>query len=402
MRTLVTDWIIQLGVAENAAEYVSNALFILLIVLSIYISDIIAKRILVKGLGIAVKKIRNTWDDVLYEKKVFNRLAHIVPAIIVFILTPLAFPESPVLSVVLRNGAIIYMILITILVLYSFLDAVYEIYNTYDISRQIPLKGFVQALKIVAVLVAFIFILSALTNKTPIYFLSGLGALTAVTMLVFKDAILGFVAGIQLSANNMIRPGDWIEMPQFGADGDVIDVSLTTVKVQNWDKTISSIPSYALISQSFKNWRGMQESGGRRIKRALNIDMTSVKFCDDEMIERFSEMQLIKDYLDSKKEEIAEWNKEMEVDESNLVNGRRLTNLHGHPKIHDNMTFLIRQLKPTDHGIPLEIYVFSNDQVWANYEAIQSDIFDHLLAVLPHFDLRVFQNPTGSDFQSLK
>jgi miniconductance mechanosensitive channel len=413
MRTLVTDWIIQLGVAENAAEYVSNALFILLIVLSIYISDIIAKRILVKGLGIAVKKIRNTWDDVLYEKKVFNRLAHIVPAIIVFILTPLAFPESPVLSVVLRNGAIIYMILITILVLYSFLDAVYEIYNTYDISRQIPLKGFVQALKIVAVLVAFIFILSALTNKTPIYFLSGLGALTAVTMLVFKDAILGFVAGIQLSANNMIRPGDWIEMPQFGADGDVIDVSLTTVKVQNWDKTISSIPSYALISQSFKNWRGMQESGGRRIKRALNIDMMSVKFCDDEMIERFSEMQLIKDYLDSKKEEIAEWNKEMEVDESNLVNGRRLTNLgtfrayveaylHGHPKIHDNMTFLIRQLKPTDHGIPLEIYVFSNDQVWANYEAIQSDIFDHLLAVLPHFDLRVFQNPTGSDFQSLK
>ncbi len=413
MRTIVNDWIIHLGVAENSAEYVSNAIFILLIVLSIYISDIIAKQILVKGLGIAVKKVRTSWDDVLYEKKVFNRLAHIVPALIVFILTPLAFPESPVLSVVLRNGAFIYMILITILVLYSFLDSVYEIYNTYDISRQIPVKGFVQALKIVAVIVAFIFILSALTNKTPVFFLSGLGALTAVTMLVFKDAILGFVAGIQLSANNMVRPGDWIEMPQFGADGDVIDVSLTTVKVQNWDKTISSIPSYALISQSFKNWRGMQESGGRRIKRALHIDMTSVKFCDDEMIERFSAIQLVKDYLDSKKEEIAGWNREMQVDESNLVNGRRLTNLgtfrayveaylHSHPKIHDNMTFLVRQLRPTDHGLPLEIYVFSNDQVWANYEAIQSDIFDHLLAVLPHFDLRVFQNPTGSDFRALK
>ncbi len=413
MRTLVTDWILQLGIAENAAEYVSNAIFILMIVLSIYISDTIAKWILVKGMGIAVKKIRNTWDDVLFEKKVFHRLAHIVPALIVYLLTPLAFPESPVLSVVFRNGAFIYMILITILVLYSFLDAVYEIYNTYDISGQIPLKGFVQALKIVAVMVAFIFILSALTNKTPVYFLSGLGALTAVTMLVFKDAILGFVAGIQLSANKMVRPGDWIEMPQFGADGDVIDVSLTTVKVQNWDKTISSIPTYALISQSFKNWRGMQESGGRRIKRALNIDMTSVKFCDEEMIERFSKIQSIKDYLDSKKQEIAEWNREMEVDESNLVNGRRLTNLgtfrvyveaylHGHPKIHDNMTFLVRQLKPTDHGIPLEIYVFSNDQVWAHYEAIQSDIFDHLLAVLPHFDLRVFQNPTGSDFRALK
>jgi miniconductance mechanosensitive channel len=410
MRTFINDWIIRIGIAENIADYVSHAILILVIVLAIYISDLITNRILIKGLGLAVKKIRYKWDDVLYEKKVFNRIAHLVPALIVYLLTPVAFPESPVIAVILRHGALVYMILITVLVLYSFLDAVYEIYNTYEISKQIPLKGFLQAAKIIAIIVAFISILSALTNKTPIYFLSGLGALTAITMLVFKDAILGFVAGIQLSANNMVRPGDWIEMPQFGADGDVIDVSLTTVKVQNWDKTISSIPSYALISQSFKNWRGMQESGGRRIKRALYIDMTSVTFCDEELLERLSKIELIKDYLGRKKKEIEEWNREMKVNGSSLVNGRRLTNLgtfrayveaylHSHPKINDTMTFLVRQLKPTDHGIPLEIYVFSKDQIWANYEAIQSDIFDHLLAVLPHFDLRVFQNPTGADFR---
>lgn len=412
MRTIINDWIIRIGIAETAADYISHAVLILLIVLAIYLSDLITKRILIKGLGLAVKKIRYEWDDVFYEKKVFNRLAHLVPALIVYLLTPLAFPESPVIADILRNGSLIYMILITVLAVYAFLDAVYEIYNAYNISKQIPLKGFLQAVKIVVIVVAFILILSALTNKTPVYFLSGLGALTAITMLVFKDAILGFVAGIQLSANNMVRPGDWIEMPQFGADGNVIDVSLTTVKVQNWDKTISSIPSYALISQSFKNWRGMEESGGRRIKRALYIDMTSVTFCDEDLLNRLSKIELIKDYLDEKKQEIEEWNEEMQVDDSNPVNGRRLTNLgtfrayveaylRSHPKINDTMTFLVRQLKPTDHGIPLEIYVFSNDQVWANYEAIQSDIFDHLLAVLPHFDLRVFQNPTGADFRVL-
>jgi len=231
-------------------------------------------------------------------------------------------------------------------------------------------------------------------------------------MLVFRDSILGFVAGIQLAANKMVAVGDWIEMPNYGADGDVLEVALTTVKVQNWDKTITTIPTYALISESFKNWRGMSESGGRRIKRPVNIDMSSIRFCDEEMLERYGKIQYISEYIEAKKEELEEFNQAINVDNASLVNGRRMTNigtfrayirayLQNHPAINKSMTFLIRQLQPTEHGLPIEIYVFSKDKVWANYEAIQADIFDHILAVVPEFDLRVHQNPTGADFRAL-
>ncbi|MGB7453231.1 MAG: mechanosensitive ion channel domain-containing protein, partial [Lysobacterales bacterium] len=241
---------------------------------------------------------------------------------------------------------------------------------------------------------------------------SGIGALTAVLMLIFRDAILGFVAGIQLAANKMISNGDWIEMPKYGADGDVMEVTLTTVKVQNWDKTITTIPTYALISESFKNWRGMQDSGGRRIKRSINIDMNSIRFCNEEMLNRFGKIQYISEYIDTKKHELEAFNKATKVDNASLANGRRMTNvgtfrayveayLQNHPMINLQMTFLVRQLQPTEYGLPIEIYVFSKDQVWANYETIQADIFDHILAVIPEFDLRVYQNPTGSDFRGL-
>jgi miniconductance mechanosensitive channel len=236
--------------------------------------------------------------------------------------------------------------------------------------------------------------------------------MTAVLLLIFKDAILGLVAGIQLTANKMIAVGDWIEMPKYGADGDVLDLTLTTVKVQNWDKTITTIPTYALISDAFKNWRGMQESGGRRIKRSIAIDMNSIKFCDEEMLERFRKIQYISEHIERKRKELQEHNRLLKVDDSSLANGRRLTNvgtfrayiqayLKNHPAIHQNMTFLVRQLAPSDHGLPIEIYVFSSDTAWVTYEAIQADIFDHLLAVLPEFDLRVFQSPAGHDFQQL-
>jgi miniconductance mechanosensitive channel len=235
--------------------------------------------------------------------------------------------------------------------------------------------------------------------------------MTAVVMLVFRDAILGFVAGIQLSANQMVSPGDWIEMPKYGADGDVLEVALTTVKVRNWDKTITTIPTYALISESFKNWRGMKESGGRRIKRAIHIDMHSIRFCDEPMLQRFSKIEFVSEHLARKRQEIAHWNADRGVDDSAPINGRRLTNigtfrayliayLRAHPMIHQEMTFLVRQLAPTPHGLPLEIYVFSRDQVWANYEGIQADIFDHVLAVAPEFDLRIFQTPTGGDVRA--
>jgi miniconductance mechanosensitive channel len=256
-----------------------------------------------------------------------------------------------------------------------------------------------------------IFAISIIIDKSVLVLLTGLGALTAIILLIFKDSILGLVAGIQLVANDMVRPGDWIEMPKYGADGDVIQITLNTVKIRNWDKTITTIPTYSLISDSFKNWRGMSESGGRRIKRALPIDMTSVKFCTPEMIDRFSRIAMLRDHIERKTKELREYNERNEIDQSVPVNGRRMTNLgtfraylvaylRAHPKIHQDMTFLVRQLPPSDKGLPLEIYVFSNDQVWANYEAIQADIFDHLLASLPEFELRPFQSPTGDDVRN--
>jgi len=237
--------------------------------------------------------------------------------------------------------------------------------------------------------------------------------MTAVLVLIFRDSILGFVAGIQMSVNKMVNIGDWIEMPKYGADGGVIDISLTTVKVRNWDETIVTLPTYAMISDSFKNWRGMSESGGRRIKRALYIDMTSIKFCTEEMLDRFSRFQYISGYIDAKRKDLVEYNAENKVEDADVVNGRRLTNigifrayanacLRNHPKIRQDMTLMVRQLSPTDHGLPIEIYAFSNDQIWVNYEAIQADIFDHMLAVVPQFGLRIFQNPTGEDFQNLQ
>jgi len=293
------------------------------------------------------------------------------------------------------------MIIIMMLVLDSLLNTVEDIYQTFRASKEIPIKGFIQVLKLALYFVAAIFVISILLNKTPVYLLSGIGALAAVMLLVFKDSILGFVAGIQLAANRMVSVGDWIEMPKYGADGDVLEVALTTVKVQNWDKTITTIPTYALISESFKNWRGMSESGGRRIKR-----------CNGEMLERFGKIQYISEYIETKKHELEEFNQATKVDNASLVNGRRMTNigtfrayvkayLQNHPMINKDMTFLIRQLPPTEYGLPIEIYVFSKDKVWANYEAIQADIFDHILAVVPEFDLHVYQNPTGADFRVL-
>jgi len=285
--------------------------------------------------------------------------------------------------------------------------------RAYDASAQIrgrSIRSYTDAAKIIAYIMAAIFVISILTGKSPWGILSVLGGFTVVLMLVFKDTILGFVASIQLSGHDMVRVGDWIEMPKYGADGDVIEVTINTVKVRNWDKTVTTIPTYTLVSDSFKNWRGMSESGGRRIKRSLYIDMNSVKFCTDAMLERFGGYQLIGDYVRTRKEEIEAHNREHSIDTSRLINGRRQTNLgvfrayiaaylKNHPRIHREMTFLVRHLASGPTGLPVEIYVFSNDQQWANYEAIQADIFDHLLAAVGEFDLQIFQNPTGRDFR---
>lgn len=412
MLELIHSWLVDQGMQTGLALFTARGLAMAGVLILSAAADLVAKRYILAAITYAITRSKSTWDDAVLRQRALNRLAHLAPALVIFILTPFALEGMDTTIAVLRGATQIYMIIILMLVLDSLLNSAEEIYQQFEASKEIPIKGFIQVLKLILYFLAAIFVISILLNKTPIFLLSGIGALTAVLMLIFRDAILGFVAGIQLSANKMVANGDWIEMPNYGADGDVIEVSLTTVKVQNWDKTITTIPTYALISESFKNWRGMQESGGRRIKRAVNIDMSSIKFCDEEMLDRFAKIQYISEYIEHKKHELEAFNQSINVDNTSLVNGRRMTNvgtfrayvkayLENHPEINRDMTFLIRQLSPTEHGLPIEIYVFSKDQVWANYEAIQADIFDHILAVVPEFDLRVYQNPTGADFSSL-
>jgi miniconductance mechanosensitive channel len=401
----------QAGLSDDLVILIENATIILITIGLAILADYIVKRIIITTIHRIARKSKNKWDDIFVERKVFNRLAHLAPAIIVFYALQYIF-DAPKPVEFLGHVTQSYMILLVVLVIDAVLNALHEIYRSLPISQGRNIKGYVQVVKIIFYFIAIIMIISIFSGEAPKVLLGGLGAMAAVLILVFKDTILGFVASIQLSANKMVNVGDWISMPKYNADGDVLDITLNTVKVQNWDKTIATIPTYALVSESFNNWKGMEESGGRRIKRFINIDMKSVGFLNKEQIEKFRKYHLLKDYINKKEKEINEYNKSLNLDEDEVTNGRKLTNLgtfrvylenylHQHPKIHQKMTFLVRHLQPTEKGIPVEIYVFSNDQAWANYEAIQADIFDHILAILPEFGLSVFQNPTGEDFQKL-
>jgi miniconductance mechanosensitive channel len=412
MLELLQDWLSGQGISAGLTFYAARGIAAMAVLGMGVVANFVAKRYIVTGLTYVISKTKSKWGDAFLRQSALNRMAHLAPALVIYVLTPIALEGVDWLILLIRNALLIYMLVILMLIIDSVLSTVKEIYLNLRSSRQIPIEGFIQALKIALYFLTAIFVISILVGKTPIYLLSGIGAMTAVLMLIFRDAILGFVAGIQLAANKMVSVGDWIEMSKYGADGDILEVTLTTVKVQNWDKTITTIPTYALISESFKNWRGMSDSGGRRIKRAVNIDMSSIRFCDEEMLERYTKIQYITEYIDEKKAELEEFNQAENIDNASLANGRRMTNvgtfrayvvayLRNHPMINMDMTFLVRQLPSTQYGLPIEIYVFSKDKVWANYEAIQSDIFDHILAVLPEFDLRVYQNPTGADFRTL-
>ncbi len=412
MLELLQNWLLNHGLSEGLAFYTARTIAAVAVLLLSAVADFVARRYIVSALSYVIARSKAQWDDAILRQKALSRLAHLAPALVIYVLTPIALEGLGAIIAFTKSAALIYMIIILMLVLDSLLNTVEEIYQSFRASREVPIKGFIQILKLVVYFLTAIFVTSILLNKTPVYLLSGIGALTAVLMLIFRDAILGFVAGIQLAANKMVAVGDWIEIPEYGADGDVLEVTLTTVKVQNWDKTITTVPTYSLISASFKNWRGMDESGGRRIKRAVNIDMSSIRFCDEEMLGRFEKIQYISEYIETKKHELEAFNQSANVDNASLANGRRLTNigtfrayveayLRNHPMINMNMTFLVRQLDPSQTGLPIEIYVFCKDKVWANYEAVQADIFDHILAVLPEFDLRVYQDPTGADFRVL-
>lgn len=408
----MTDFLIASGMTEPTANFIGITATIILILLLAYASYWITKRYMVHAIEIIFQRSKNTWDDALVQHGFVRRLSLLMPIIVVYMSADLMLPGQAMTSELFKRLAMVFFVFAGVWMLDAILLAIREIYNKSDVSFRRPIRGYLDGIKIIAYAMAGIFIVSILTGKSPWGVLSILGGFTVVLMLVFKDTILGFVASIQLSGHDMVRVGDWIEMPKYGADGDVINVTIHTIKVRNWDKTITTIPTYSLVSDAFKNWRGMSESGGRRIKRALHIDMSSIKFCTDEMLERFRKFDLIKHYITEKQKEIAIYNKEHTSNPEQLINGRRQTNigvfrayiiayLKNHPKIHQSMTFLVRHLEPTQYGLPVQIYVFSNDQVWANYEAIQADVFDHLLAAVPEFDLRLFQNPSGYDFSRL-
>ena len=407
----IQEWVynllVQMGLISENSSYLDNIVILLLIIAVTVGIDYSCRYIFLGMFKRLARKTKNQLDDLIVDRKIINKMMHIIPAILIYILLPFAFSaeETPKILILLQKLCQIYIIAVSLRFINASLNLIHEIYNKKDSFKNKPLKGFIQILQVTVFFIGVILIISILINKSPVSLLAGLGASAAILMLVFKDTILGFVAGIQLSANDMLRAGDWITMSKYGADGTVIEVT-----VRNFDNTITTIPPYALVSDAFQNWRGMSESPGRRIKRSINIDMNSVRFCTPEMLAKYRKIQLLANYVEQTEQVIKEYNEEHHIDNSILVNGRRQTNLgvfraylncylKSHPGVNHDMTCMVRQLQPTDHGIPLELYFFSATTSWIPYEDLQSDVFDHLLAIISEFDLHVFQSPSGEDFR---
>ena len=351
------------------------------------------------------------WLQIITQNKLFHRLAFTLQGIIVNIQAALWLQKGSEAAEILVTCAQLWIMMYALLSLFSLLDVILNLSQKLPAASQLPLKGIFQGIKLISAILVGILMISLLIGQSPAILISGLGAMAAVLMLVFKDPILGLVAGIQLSANDMLKLGDWLEMPKYGADGAVIDIGLTTVKVRNWDNTITTIPTWSLVSDSFKNWSGMSASGGRRIKRSISIDATSIHFLDEDERQRLHKAHLLKPYLTTRHQEIDEWNQQLDAPES-VLNHRQMTNigtfraylneyLRHHPRIRNDMTLMVRQLAPDDHGLPIEIYAFTNTVVWLEYESIQADIFDHIFAVVEEFGLRIHQSPTGNDIRAL-
>jgi len=371
-----------------------------------FFSYIVIRYVVLKAISRLFEKTSTKLDDILIETGFLNRISYIVPLFILYNLF-----NSFIGDYLIINRLLLSLIAIVIILSFnSLLNVFNDIYNRSRYSNNINLKSYFQIIRLIINLLSIIIVFSIISGQSPLYLLSGLGALTAVLMLIFKDTILSFVSSIQINSNDLFKIGDWVEAPQFDADGDVIDIALHTIKIQNWDKTISIIPTHKLIDSSFKNWRGMSESGGRRIKRSINIDMNSIKFCNDELINNFKSITIISEYIDKKLSNLREHN--ASINKESIINGRALTNigtyrayikayLKNNKDIHKDMTFLVRQLSPTSKGLPLQIYVFSNNTNWIDYEEIQSDIFDHLISALDQFDLKIYQQPSGNDLSNI-
>lgn len=384
-------WLQQLGVAEGSLLVVQRIVVIIGILLIAYLLDMICRKVVMPGVRKVTAKTQSTWDDYLLSDEVMTNVCHLIPPIVVYALIPFAFPNEPNFLSLILKICTIYITVVVMKLICAFLTSLYTISSEHEKLKNHSMKGFYQMLKLIVICIGTIIIISELISKDPIAILTGLGAGTAILMLVFQDTIKGLVAGIQLTANDMVRPGDWISMPKYGADGDVMEVSLTTVKVRNWDKTITTVPPYALVNDSFQNWRGMFDIGGRRVKRSIHIDMNTVRFCTEEELAHFKQQPWMEGFEETGKEEV------------NLYLFRHYLDyyLRHHPKVNQDMIMLVRQLQPTEHGMPIELYFFSANTAWVKYEALQAEVFDHVLATVHRFGLKVFQSPTGLDLQSL-
>ncbi len=404
-------WVEGLGLQPWAVELITLVIDSTLLTLGALIGAWISRKIFLRIIKGIITRSKTTYDDYLLEHKVFDQLAYIVPVYIVKLLAPRVFVYFPQMGVFVERLSTIIIVVIMMVAVSRFLRAMGDLGSQLKWLKDKPVRSFVQVFNIVNYIIGGVIIVSFVMGTKPLNILGAFGALTAVLLLVFKDTILGLVASIQISANDMVKIGDWVSMDKYGADGDVTEINLTTVKVRNWDKTITTVPTYAFIADSFKNWRGMQSIGARRIKRSLMIDINTIRFLDEDLKASLKKVHLIQEYINNRQIEIDKHNAAHDFDREMLINGRNMTNLgvfrqyalsylRNHPKVHQGETIMVRQLQPTEHGIPLEIYCFSNDIAWVNYENIQSDIFDHLLASIKQFDLRIFQDPSGFDFRS--
>ena len=401
----IHDILVDAGVSAPLASVLDEVVSVGLLFLISYLADIFVRFVLYRIFVRFAHFTNNKWDDAFIEHKVIKYLVHIIPGIIFLIATPVAI-RSVFWVGIFQKGAQIFIVLALMKAIHASTKALTDIYTQSKDYSDKPIKVIFQIITVIAYFVGGIVILSIVINKEFTSLFAALGASMAILLLIFKDSILGFVAGWQLSANDMLRQGDWITVPKYGADGDVEEISLYSVKVRNFDNTITTLPPYSLVSESFQNWRGMKESGGRRVKRSVSVDMSTIKFCTPEMLDRFRKVKYLSEYIDKTEAEIAQFNLENDVDNSILVNGRRQTNigvfraylleyLNRHPEVNHEMTCMVRQLQPTERGIPVELYFFISNKDWVYYESVVSDIFDHVLAIVPQFDLRVFQYPTG-------
>jgi len=409
LKHLLYNYLVSVNFSETSSKYLNMMALAIALIIIVLIIDFITRKILVQIFTKFASKSKTNFDDLLVTNKVPRNIAHVIPLLFMIELMPIVLTDFNYYENIAEKGLKTFSILLTLWIVRSVLNALKDYFKTLPQLKDKPIDSYIQVFMIFAWVIGVFSAIAILTGIAFINFITGLGAASAVIILIFKDTILGFVASIQVSINDMVHIGDWITFEKYGADGDVIEINLATVKVQNFDKTITTIPTYALISDSFKNWRGMVDSEGRRIKRALNIKLNSVKYLAKDEVERLKKVQLITSYLDKRENDITSYNKNHNIDKELALNGRNLTNLgvfrkyaqtylEQHSAINKDMMIMVRQLAPTTQGIPLEVYAFSTDKRWENYEYIMSDIFDHLIAAVPYFDLEVYELPTGSSF----